>query len=137
MQPLPPTWYLQPEPETPVLLTRGNNPADRNAGQDRHPEQGVPGSARLPHTGDSTVDVTNMASAVQESGRDQREKIGVGNEKDSDAHLINLDAKSDIFQPKQKLWTLSPTLLLQESNGRWRSPALRDWIRCRAKEQLL
>lgn len=78
-----------------------------------------------------------MASAVQESGRDQREKTGVGNEKDSDAHLINLDAKSDIFQPKQKLWTLSPTLLLQESNGRWRSPALRDWIRCRAKEQLL
>lgn len=30
------------------------------------PEQGVPGSARLYHTGDSTVDVTNMASGVQE-----------------------------------------------------------------------
>lgn len=69
----------------------------------QHPEQGVPGSARLPHTGDSTVDVTNMASAVRESGRDQRQKIGLGNGKDSDAHLINLDAKSDLFQTKQKL----------------------------------
>lgn len=56
--------------------------------------QNIPGSVRLHHTGDSTVDVTNMASAVQER------VAGLGN---SDADLINLDAKSDLFQTKQKL----------------------------------
>lgn len=60
------------------------------------PEQGVSGSARLYHTGDSTVDVTSMAR------EERREKTGLGNGDDSDAHLINQNAKSDLFQTKQK-----------------------------------
>lgn len=58
----------------------------------------------LEHTGDSTVEVTDMSSAVsREGGSDQKEKMGLGNWKDSDANLINPHAKSDLVQNNQKL----------------------------------
>ena len=58
----------------------------------------------LQHTGDNTVEVTDLSSAVsREGGRDQKQKMGLGNGKDSDANLINLQAKSDLLQNKQKL----------------------------------
>lgn len=64
-----------------------------------HPEQGVPGN-----TTHCAVEVTGMSPTVsREGGRDQKETMGLENGKDSDANLINLHAKSDHLQNKQKL----------------------------------
>jgi len=72
-----------------------------------HPEQRVPGSATDRATHRWQPPWSHWCV------RAQKEEMGLGNGKDSDAHSINLHAMSDLFQNKQKVYTLSSSLPLR------------------------